>query len=113
MVWRIILVLIPVLGLGLWLRYVRMAAASEEALEEDLLKLRRRLIALLAVYIGILGIWYTMAEGGPAGDCYIPDRLVDGKILAGEFVAFDDPRCAEDEARRAAEPSEKSDKPTE
>lgn len=107
---RVLLLLLPVVGLLFWIRARARKNAGGEMSDEDVRHLRFGLIGLV-VLILVAGIGIRMTENsGTEGEFYVPARVENGKTIPGHFVD-EDPKKAksEDDADKTPEGNEDSD----
>ena len=102
-VFRILLILIPIVAVILWLRWRASETMDEEDREAELKRLKVVLIALVMALFG-LGLSFRAMDdtSGDVDQVYVPARVEDGKVIPGKFV----PR---DEAEALKEKPETSD----
>ena len=102
-VFRILLILIPIVAVILWLRWRASETMDEEDREAELKRLKIGLgalvVALFAVGIG----FRTMDDSsGEVDQVYVPARVEDGKVIPGKFV----PRQEAEALKEKPEPSD-------
>ena len=101
---RILLLLLPVVGLLFWIRSRARRSAEGEFSDEDVKHLRLGLVGLVVLLlIAGFGIRMTESSGGE-GEFYVPARVENGKTIPGHFVTEDPDQTAVD-----AEPDESTD----
>jgi len=106
-IFRILLLLVPVIGLVLWLRWRAKKKAGDEIGEDDIKKLRQGLIGLvILLLVAAIGIRLTDTSGGTSGR-YVPARVENGKTIPGHFV--DDEPKEEAEEEKPKESNETSE----
>ena len=107
---RILLLLLPVIGLIFWIRARARRSQSGEFSNEDVKHLRLGLVGLVVLLlIAGIGIRMTDTSGGE-GEFYVPARVENGKTIPGHFVTEDPDKSAdEEEAAENPDDSEDSD----
>jgi len=107
---RILLLLLPVIGLLFWIRARARRKANGELSDEDIKHLRLGLLGLVVLLlVAGFGIRLTESSGGE-GEFYVPARVENGKTIPGHFVK-EDPEKAKDkeEASESTDDGEDSD----
>lgn len=91
---RVILLVAPLVGLILWIKWRADKKRSDADLEKEFKKLRLRLmVVVLSVIVAIVGIKMTDQNVAKAGAEYSPPVFKDGKIIPGGFKDSDDKKC--------------------
>jgi len=87
---RIVLLLLPLVAMGMWLRW-RIANRGDEAeLQQEFKRLRKTLVVLIVLMLmSVLGLWLSNDERGQPGLKYIPPHSENGKVVPGHFVPAD------------------------
>lgn len=87
---RILLLLAPVVALILWLRWRAKKKSEGGVTDEDVKGLQKGLIVIvLLVLAGGIGIRMTDTSGSEDGR-YVPARVENGKLIPGRFVDDDE-----------------------
>jgi len=93
---RVLLLLLPVIGLLFWIRARARKNARGEMSDEDVKHLRLGLIGLVVLLL-IAGFGIRMTDNsGDGGAFYVPARVENGKTIPGHFVD-EDPTKAKSE----------------
>lgn len=85
---RILLLLLPIIGVIYFLRWrYRVKASGEDPNDEDIKNVRAIMITVL-VSIIMLGLLLRFADTSSSDreTTYIPPHMVDGELVPGEFV---------------------------
>lgn len=111
---RVLLLLLPVVGLLFWIRARARRSANGEFSDEDVKHLRLGLVGLVVLLlIAGIGIRMTDTSGGE-GEFYIPARVENGKTIPGHFVTEDPDKKPDEEgsAENADEGENSNDSPS-
>ncbi len=94
---RIVLLLLPLVGLIFWIKSRARRGASGELSEDDIKHLRLGLVGLVILLL-VAGLGIRMTEDSSNGDGrYVPARVENGKTIPGHFVV-DEPEAKPDAA---------------
>jgi len=86
---RILLLLVPVFALILWIRWRAKKNSAEDVSNEDVRNMRLGLIGLIImVLMAGIGIRMTDTSAGRDGR-YVPARVENGKVIPGHFEKVD------------------------
>ncbi|MCJ9427527.1 hypothetical protein [Kordiimonas marina] len=93
---RLVLLLLPLVAMGMWLRW-RIANRGDEAeLQNEFKRLRKTLVVLIILMLlSVLGLWFGDDDLGKAGLKYVPPHSENGKVVPGEFVPADKDKPSE------------------
>lgn len=95
---RILLVLIPIVAVIFWLRWRASENLDEEERELELRRLRMVLVALVLALFGVGLGFRTMDDStGDVDQVYVPARVEDGKVVPGRFVPRDEVESEKEE----------------
>jgi len=110
---RILLLLLPVVGLLFWIRARARKSAGGDISEDDVKHLRLGLIGLVVLLlIAGLGIRMTdtRGDGGAGAEIYVPARVENGKTIPGHFVKVaPEPTPSDEDTTETPDDSEDSD----
>lgn len=82
---RILLVLLPIILLGVWIRWRSKVNKGGEIPESEVKSLRRTLIVLVLTIVGVGAGLKLSDESGDVDGTYVPARVEDGKLIPGYF----------------------------
>ena len=83
---RIALLLLPMVGLIMWLRWRARRKAGEEISDGEYLRLQITLGGIAALLL-VAGLSLKfMDDSGAAGKVYVPAKIVDGQLIDGHFI---------------------------
>ncbi|PCI61111.1 MAG: hypothetical protein COB37_08670 [Kordiimonadales bacterium] len=83
---RILLLLLPMVGLIMWLRWRARRKAGEEISDGEYLRLQITLGGI-AVMLLVAGLSLKfIGDSGAAGQVYVPAKIVDGQLIEGHFI---------------------------
>lgn len=87
---RIMLVIIPIVGLLLWIRWRMKRDLDEETREIEFRRFRIGLVALLVASLATgLGLRFLDDGAGEIDSVYVPARVEDGKVIPGYYIPKD------------------------
>lgn len=91
LVFRIVLLLLPIVALVLWLRWRSKNDLDEAAQDLELKRFRIGLgLLAAAMLLAGLGLRFTDDGSGSTDSVYIPPHVEDGKVVPGRFVPKDE-----------------------
>ncbi|WP_374764909.1 hypothetical protein [Yunchengibacter salinarum] len=83
---RIVLLLVPVLALLFWLRWLSRKTGDESEKAAEVRRLRLVLLGLLVVGLGAgLGLYLSDDNSGDPSTTYVPSRVENGELVPGRF----------------------------
>ncbi len=87
---RAMLILIPIFGLFLWIRWRMKRDLDEETREVEFRRLQIGMTVLvLATLATGLGLRFFDDDVGEIDSIYVPDRIENGKVIPGYYIPKD------------------------
>ena len=88
---RLMLILIPIAGLLMWIRWRMKRDLDEETRQVEFRRFRIGLTVLLVVTLATgLGLRFLDDGAGEIDSIYVPARVEDGKVIPGYYIPKDE-----------------------
>lgn len=99
---RLLLILIPIFGLLLWIRWRMKRDLDAETRRIEFKRLRIGLTALLVALLATgLGMRFSDDGAGNIDSVYVPARVEDGKLIPGYYIPKEDAEKKETDKPRS------------
>lgn len=102
---RLMLILIPIIGLLMWIRWRMKRDLDEKTRQVEFKRFRIGLTVLLVVTLATgLGLRFLDEGAGDVDSVYVPARVEDGKVIPGYYIPKDDAEKKDTDKPKSGDP---------